>query len=180
MISNNLTGGGKRKDMEEIKNDNRVKYIETNPKIYKSESNTERFVNHDLTTSDKVDSSPKIDFNENSPARLEDKENNFVISVRNSVKRRGKFTVTDQTKSDNTSKVRDYPTLPPAKLDSSYMAVAVGVLVTVIIIGPSGVRALPLAAGINEGGHYFAYLGPSGVRVLPLAAGINVGGHYFW
>jgi hypothetical protein len=38
------------------------------------------------------------------------------------------------------------------------------------------VRALPLAAGINEGGHYF---GPSGVRVLPLAAGINEGGHYF-
>ena len=125
---------GKRKDMEEIKNDNRVKYIETNPKIYKSESNTERFVNHDLTTSDKVDSSPKIDFNENSPARLEDKENNFVISVRNSVKRKGKFTVRDQTKSDNTSKVRDYPTLPHDKLDSSFMAVAVGVLVTVIII----------------------------------------------
>jgi hypothetical protein len=25
------------------------------------------------------------------------------------------------------------------------------------IIGPSGVRALPLAAGINEGGHYFRY-----------------------
>jgi hypothetical protein len=24
-------------------------------------------------------------------------------------------------------------------------------------IGPSGVRALPLAAGINEGGHYFSY-----------------------
>ena len=23
--------------------------------------------------------------------------------------------------------------------------------------GPSEVRALPLAAGINEGGHYFAY-----------------------
>ena len=23
------------------------------------------------------------------------------------------------------------------------------------------------------------YLGPSGVRALPLAAGINVGGHYF-
>ena len=23
------------------------------------------------------------------------------------------------------------------------------------IIGPSGVRALPLAAGMNEGGHYF-------------------------
>ena len=46
-------------------------------------------------------------------------------------------------------------------------------------IGPSGVRALPLAAGINEGGHYFRYFGPSGVRALPLAAGINEGGHYF-
>ena len=46
-------------------------------------------------------------------------------------------------------------------------------------IGPSGVRALPLAAGINVGGHYFRYFGPSGVRALPLAAGINVGGHYF-
>ena len=31
-------------------------------------------------------------------------------------------------------------------------------------IGPSGVRALPLAAGINEGGHYFRYFGPIGVR----------------
>ena len=28
---------------------------------------------------------------------------------------------------------------------------------TILGIGPSGVRALPLAAGINEGGHYFAY-----------------------
>ena len=37
-------------------------------------------------------------------------------------------------------------------------------------------RALPLAAGINEGGHYL--FGLSGVRALPLAAGINVGGHY--
>ena len=46
-------------------------------------------------------------------------------------------------------------------------------------IGPSGVRALPLAVGINEGGHYFRYFGPSGVRALPLAAGINEGGHYF-
>ena len=27
-------------------------------------------------------------------------------------------------------------------------------------IGPSGVRALPLAAGTNEGGHYFAYIFP--------------------
>ena len=46
-------------------------------------------------------------------------------------------------------------------------------------IGPNGVRALPLAAGINEGGHYFRYFCPSGVRALPLAAGINEGGHYF-
>ena len=45
-------------------------------------------------------------------------------------------------------------------------------------IGPSGVRALPLIAGINVGGHYFRYFGPSGVRALPLAAGINEGGHY--
>ena len=28
-------------------------------------------------------------------------------------------------------------------------------------IGPSGVRALPLAAGINEGGHYFRYFASS-------------------
>ena len=27
----------------------------------------------------------------------------------------------------------------------------------ICIIGPSGVRALPLTAGINEGGHYFRY-----------------------
>jgi hypothetical protein len=45
-----------------------------------------------------------------------------------------------------------------------------------ILIGLSRVRALPLAAGINEGGHYF---GPSGVLALPLAAGINEGGHYW-
>jgi hypothetical protein len=45
-----------------------------------------------------------------------------------------------------------------------------------IDIGASGVRALPLAAFINEGGQYF---GQSGVRALPLAAGINKGGHYF-
>ena len=30
--------------------------------------------------------------------------------------------------------------------------------------GPSGVRALPLAAGIYEGGHYFRYIGPSVLR----------------
>ena len=29
--------------------------------------------------------------------------------------------------------------------------------------GPSGVRALPLAAGTNEGGHYFRYIFPLGV-----------------
>ena len=53
------------------------------------------------------------------------------------------------------------------------------IFVCVHEIGPSGVRALPLAAGINKGGHYFRYFGPSGVRALPLAAGINEGGHYF-
>ena len=46
----------------------------------------------------------------------------------------------------------------------------------VATIGLSEVRALPLAAGINVGGHYF---GPIEVRALPLAAGINVSGHYF-
>ena len=45
--------------------------------------------------------------------------------------------------------------------------------------GPSGVGALPLAAGTNEGGHYFRYFGPSGVRALPLSAGTNESGHYF-
>ena len=46
--------------------------------------------------------------------------------------------------------------------------------------GPSRVRAVPLAAGINVGCHYFRYFGPSEVRALPLAAGINVGGHNKW
>ena len=32
------------------------------------------------------------------------------------------------------------------------------------LIGPSGVRALPLAAGINEGGHSFRYFGLSVLR----------------
>ena len=71
------------------------------------------------------------------------------------------------------------------------------------IFGLSGVCALPLAAGINVGGHYkgifFLFLsssgsllilpegvvvgyqiGLSGVCALPLAAGINEGGHYKW
>jgi hypothetical protein len=39
---------------------------------------------------------------------------------------------------------------------------------------PSGVRALPLAAGINEVGHYFRYFSPSGVRALPLAQGLAI------
>ena len=33
-------------------------------------------------------------------------------------------------------------------------------LLYVELIGPSGVRALPLAAGTNEGGHYFRYIFP--------------------
>ena len=46
--------------------------------------------------------------------------------------------------------------------------------------GLTRVRALPLAAGRNEGDHYFRYIiDPSRVRVLPLAAGRNEGGHYF-
>ena len=57
------------------------------------------------------------------------------------------------------------------------------------IIGPSGVRALPLAAGINEGGHYF---GPSGavqtvsdsrrpllVRAALCRRCLTAVGHYF-
>ena len=32
--------------------------------------------------------------------------------------------------------------------------------------GPSGVRALPLVAGTNEGGHYFRYIFPLLVLIL--------------
>ena len=42
--------------------------------------------------------------------------------------------------------------------------------------GPSGVRALPLAAGINVGGHYKWHFGPSEVRAT---SGQHLGGHYF-
>ena len=63
---------------------------------------------------------------------------------------------------------------------SLYITLVFNLYIEKVTIGPSGVRALPLAAGINKGGHYFRYFGPSGVRALPLAAGINVGGHYFW
>ena len=34
------------------------------------------------------------------------------------------------------------------------------------IVGPSGVRALPLAAGINEGDHYFRYFYSSCLLVV--------------
>ena len=50
---------------------------------------------------------------------------------------------------------------------------------TLMYFGPSRVRALPLAAGRNKGGHYFRYFGQSKVHALPLASGIKVGGHYF-
>ena len=36
-------------------------------------------------------------------------------------------------------------------------------------IGPSRVRALPLAAGINEGGHYFRYFSSSYLVVVNTA-----------
>ena len=36
--------------------------------------------------------------------------------------------------------------------------------ISVDTFGPSGVRALPLAAVTNEGGHYFRYFGPSVLR----------------
>ena len=46
-------------------------------------------------------------------------------------------------------------------------------------IGTSGVRALPLAAGINIVARVLGIIGPSGVCALPLAACINEGGHFF-
>ena len=45
-------------------------------------------------------------------------------------------------------------------------------------IGPSGVCALPLAAGINEGGHYFRYIIPL-VLVVVTTEGVVVGFHIF-
>ena len=47
-------------------------------------------------------------------------------------------------------------------------------------IGPSGVRALPVAAGTNEGGHYFRYFFP--LTLTPIAftpEGIVVGFYIF-
>ena len=47
-------------------------------------------------------------------------------------------------------------------------------------IGPSGVRALPVAAGINVVAIVLGIIfGPSGVSALPVTAGTNEGGHYF-
>ena len=49
------------------------------------------------------------------------------------------------------------------------------------VIGPSGVRALPLAAGINVGGHYkwrfflFFFLSSSSGSLLILPEGVVVG-----
>ena len=42
-------------------------------------------------------------------------------------------------------------------------------------VGPSGVRALPLAAVTNEGGHYFRYWSERSA----CASGQHSGGHYF-
>ena len=42
---------------------------------------------------------------------------------------------------------------------------------TSLVIGPSGVRALPVAAGTNEGGHYFAYFSSyllTPIRQIPI------------
>ena len=39
----------------------------------------------------------------------------------------------------------------------------------ILSFGPSGVRALPLAAGINEGGHYFRYFSTFLVVVVTTA-----------
>ena len=79
---------------------------EENEKFKKS--NTDNVVNKDSATSDLVDSAFKIDFNKNSPARLNNK-GNFDFSKRNNVTRKAKFTVTDQSKSDNTIKIANYP-----------------------------------------------------------------------
>ena len=40
-------------------------------------------------------------------------------------------------------------------------------MATILHIGPSGVRALPLAAGINVGGHYFRYFSTL-VELIPV------------
>ena len=52
------------------------------------------------------------------------------------------------------------------RLFSSNLYIIFNTVVLTINVGPSVMRALPLAAGINDGGHYFAYfsLGPSEVR----------------
>jgi hypothetical protein len=46
-----------------------------------------------------------------------------------------------------------------------------------LVFGPSGVRALPLAAGINVGGHYkwHFFLSPLSSSLLILPEGVVVG-----
>ena len=46
-------------------------------------------------------------------------------------------------------------------------------------IGPSGVRALPLAAGINEGGHYFRYFNLLLPPLFKTTEGVVVGFQIF-
>jgi hypothetical protein len=43
----------------------------------------------------------------------------------------------------------------------------VATILGIFLFGLSVVRALPLAAGINEGGHYFAYIIPFLFFLLP-------------
>ena len=45
-------------------------------------------------------------------------------------------------------------------------------MATILGIGPSGVRALPLAAGINVGGHYFRYISTLVLVVLVLVTAV--------
>ena len=47
------------------------------------------------------------------------------------------------------------------------------------LFGSSGVHALPLAAGINEGGHYFRYIIPLGTAVIKTPEGVVVGFQIF-
>ena len=46
-----------------------------------------------------------------------------------------------------------------------------------VIIGPSGVRALPLGVAAERSVHYIC---PSGVRALPLCVAAKRSVHYIW
>ena len=64
-----------------------------------------------------------------------------------------------------------------SQVESSVLEV-VTVLCTVLLHGTLAHLNFPLSHLVSPG-----HFGPSGVRALPLAAGINVGGHYkrhFW